>query len=144
MKKQSLSKNEKRILIILRSYNAGIRLGEHFHRHGWHMDIADSGLTALKILDLCCRYDLIATELDINDVSGLFLCAMAVNKTRTLVINHGRPELGRLARKLGIDIIIDASLIAYDRPLEPCGMISSVENMDSVININPNTERYTC
>ena len=140
-----LSMTKKMVLIILRSYNAGIRLGDYFSNHGWSVDVADSGLTALKLMNLSGHYDLIATELLLDDVSGLVLCAMASNKTRTVAINNGGHELSRMAVEMGVDIVLDASIDTYDLLFAACSIIPSLSPPKYVKKtINKNTKEHTC
>jgi CheY-like chemotaxis protein len=110
MPKNKLNETNKRILIVLQQQQTESRLSVRlvFNRFGCIVDIAEGGCEAIKLVKNNNIYDFLITELLLDEVSGLALCAVAKkNRIHAIAINNGPCDLRAVAREAGIDMILD-------------------------------------
>jgi CheY-like chemotaxis protein len=99
----------KRALVIFRDNSETKDVVSLLNSIGFSVDIASYGVEALKIMQRRRPYDLIVSELDLDEISGLVLlgCAKKNPATITIGVNNGNQTLRRVAAEFGIDPILE-------------------------------------
>jgi CheY-like chemotaxis protein len=99
----------KRAIVIFRDNLKARGVVSLLNSIGFSVDIASYGVEALKMMQHRRPYDLIVTELDLDEISGLGLlgCAKKNPETITIGLNNGNEILRRVAAGFGIDPILD-------------------------------------
>ncbi len=107
-----MSEVTKRALVIFKDDLDGRDVFYLLNYIGFSVDVAHSGLEALRMFQRRRPYDLIVTELVLDGISGLglFTCAKKNPETITIGVNNGSETLRRVATEFGIDIILDLPL----------------------------------
>jgi DNA-binding response OmpR family regulator len=107
-----MSEVTKRALVIFKDDLDGKDVFYLLNYIGFSVDVAHSGLEALRMFQRRRPYDLIVTELVLDGISGLglFTCAKKNPETITIGVNNGSETLRRVATEFGIDIILDRPL----------------------------------
>jgi DNA-binding response OmpR family regulator len=103
-----MNKNIKKASVVFRNTEKGRELGDQLNHLGYASDTAFSGLTALKMMKSRCPYDLLITELLLDEVSGLALCSVAKqnSNTRVVAVNNGDRTLRVVADEFGVDLVV--------------------------------------
>ncbi len=107
-----MSEVTKRALVIFKDDLDGRDVFYLLNYIGFSVDVASSGLEALRLFQRRRPYDLIVTQLVLDEISGLclFTCAKKNPETITIGVNNGSETLRRVATEFGIDIILDLPL----------------------------------
>jgi CheY-like chemotaxis protein len=72
------------------------------------VDVVHKGIEALKVLHRSCPYDLVITELLLDEISGfaLVIAAKKYPDVATIGINNGGASLKLVADEFGIDAVL--------------------------------------
>lgn len=98
-----------RALIANSQSDVGLKIGVALEQCGLSVDVVHTGLEAMKLIHKCCPYDIIITELLLEEISGFALVAVANNfqDVVTIGINNGNKSLKLIADEYGIDRLVD-------------------------------------
>lgn len=107
-----MSEVTKRALVIFKDDLDGRDVFYLLNYIGFSVDVASSGLEALRLFQRRRPYDLIVTQLVLDEISGLclFTCAKKDPETITIGVNNGNEILGRVAAEFGTDVILNLPL----------------------------------
>ncbi|MBW1980525.1 MAG: response regulator [Deltaproteobacteria bacterium] len=103
----------KRALVVASDVYHGIEVSSALERLGCAVDVASSGVEALRLIARGTVYQLIVTELVLNGISGLALAIAARQKepaVRIIGVNNGKKALLLVAREFGIDDVLELPL----------------------------------
>ena len=84
-----------RALVANSQSDVGLKIGAALEQCGLSVDMVHSGLEAMKLIHKCCPYDIIITELLLDEISGFALVTIAKNfqDVATIGINNGNTSL---------------------------------------------------
>jgi DNA-binding response OmpR family regulator len=102
----------KRALVVYGHSDMGIKIGIALERCSFSVDVVHTGLEALKLMHLCCPYDILITELLLDEISGFALITVARKfpDVATIGINNGDTSLKLIADEYGIDVVLEPPL----------------------------------
>lgn len=108
--------SKKQILIVFKCSSQGLFLKTVFQQVGCKVDLVLSGLEAIKMLNQPISYDMLITELLIDEISGFALCAIARKNstTRIVAVNNGSHDHETIASELGVISVLIDSLSPYE------------------------------
>ena len=111
-KEQSRSPIIKRALVVYDQSEVGIKIGTALEQFCFSVDVVHSGLEAMKLIHLCCPYDILITELLLDEISGFALVIVAKKypDVATIGINNGNASLKIIADEYGIDSLLEPPL----------------------------------
>jgi DNA-binding response OmpR family regulator len=83
-------------------------MGAALERSAFSVDVVHKGIEALKVLHRSCPYDLVITELLLDEISGfaLVIAAKKYPDVATIGINNGGASLKLVADEFGIDAVL--------------------------------------
>jgi CheY-like chemotaxis protein len=102
-----------RVLAVARDALNGMKILTALERLGCSVDVASTGLDALKLIRDQGPYDLIVTELLLNGISGLALVITAREKNptvRSIAVNNGSETLQQFVMDYGVDSVLTPPL----------------------------------
>ena len=113
-----------KLLLVFQNSNIGWNVGRIISRYGCIVEVANNGPEALKMLSWNFPYDLLITEMFIDEVSGFSLAEIATGTpdTRTIAINNGGEETRIIAVETGADSVLD-SPVEIDLLLDTAAML---------------------
>ena len=102
----------KRALVVYGHPEVGIEIGTALKRYCLSADVVRTGLEAMKLIHVCCPYDILITELLLDEISGFALVMIAKKfpDVATIGINNGNAYLKIIADEYGIDKLLDLPL----------------------------------
>jgi CheY-like chemotaxis protein len=103
----------KRALVVARNALNGIEATTGVEQLGYSVDVASTGLDALRLMGIQGPYHLIVTELLLHGISGLALIIIARKKNpsvRTIAMNNGNQTLRLFALESGVDKVLEVPL----------------------------------
>jgi DNA-binding response OmpR family regulator len=108
-KEHSRSPIIKRALVVYGQSEVGIKIGTVLEQFCFSVDVVHNGLEAMKLIHLCCPYDILITELLLDEISGFALVTVAKKfpDVATIGINNGNVSLKKIADEYGIDGILE-------------------------------------
>ena len=107
-----MSKIIKRVLVVIGNPADGLEVGTALEQRGLSVDILSKGIEALKFMQPSCLYDLLITELLLDEISGfaLVIAAKKYPDVATIGINNGAASLKLVADEFGIDKVLESPL----------------------------------
>jgi PleD family two-component response regulator len=90
-----MTESIKRVLVVLRHRKKGKEIGVALERSAFSVDVVHKGIEALKVLQRSCPYDLVITELLLDEISGfaLVIAARKYPDVATIGLNNGGASL---------------------------------------------------
>ncbi len=103
-------RSTQRALLVIKDFVKAEALGAYVELLGYSVDIANESLKACKLMGKRCPYQLLITELIVDEISGLGLHMVAKKKNpliKTIALNDGGDALRNIAENFGIEQVID-------------------------------------
>ncbi len=100
----------KRVLVVLKDHSEGDAMRRCLEPFGFSVDVAIEGLEALKLMWKHYPYQLLITDVIVDEISGLALHMLAKKKNpfvKTIALNCGGKVLRNVVEQFGIEQVMD-------------------------------------